>query len=255
MKRGKKKGRVTDPPYLALKSKLAFPVSCFAFVVEVRSNEFSPGMFHTLLDYFQGSALSLWGPFLILILCGLGLPVPEDIVLVAAGALGVIEERPWLQVSAVMYGGVMAGDSIVFLAGRHLGWRLLDSKWFQRLLPPAKQSRVRDLFDKYGSFVLFVGRFLPGLRSPIFLTAGSMKVRYWKFFLFDGLAALISVPVFVWLGHWLWLEFGEDLSELNRMIHRTHSLGLLMALTIVVLGLLVLWYQVRRKRAAKASDV
>ncbi|HRG55305.1 MAG TPA: hypothetical protein PLG56_04645 [Lacunisphaera sp.] len=50
-------------------------------------------MFETLLKYFEGSPLSLWGPFLILILCGLGLPVPEDIVLVAAGALGEIDGR------------------------------------------------------------------------------------------------------------------------------------------------------------------
>lgn len=212
-------------------------------------------MFHTLLDTFQGSDLSLWGPFFILLLCGLGLPVPEDIVLVSAGALGVIDERPWMQVSGVMYAGVMLGDSIIFLAGRHLGWRLLDSKWFQRILPPAKQSRVRELFDKYGSLVLFVGRFLPGLRTPIFLTAGSMKVKYLTFFFFDGLAALVSVPVFVWLGHWLWTEFGEDLAQLNRMLGRTHSFGLVIALVIVGAGLSILWYRMKRKRAANPPPV
>ncbi|HQY06958.1 MAG TPA: hypothetical protein PLQ52_12925 [Lacunisphaera sp.] len=60
-------------------------------------------MFETLLKYFEGSPLSLWGPFLVLILCGLGLPVPEDIVLVAAGALGEIDGRRWIEVSALMY--------------------------------------------------------------------------------------------------------------------------------------------------------
>ena len=67
-------------------------------------------MFETLLDAFQGSPLALWGPLVLLLLCGLGLPVPEDIVLIAAGALGEMEGRSWLQVSVVMYLGVIGGD-------------------------------------------------------------------------------------------------------------------------------------------------
>ena len=67
-------------------------------------------MLETLLDQFQGTPLSLWGPFAVLLLCGLGLPIPEDIVLIAAGALGVLDERSWIYVSAIMYAGVMGGD-------------------------------------------------------------------------------------------------------------------------------------------------
>ena len=122
-------------------------------------------MFETLLKYFEGSPLSLWGPFLILILCGLGLPVPEDIVLVAAGALGEIDGRTWMEVSALMYVGVMLGDSTIFFAGRFFGTRLRTSRWFQRYFSVKKQGKVEDLFDRYHSWVLFVGRFLPGLRA------------------------------------------------------------------------------------------
>ena len=50
-------------------------------------------MFETLLNFFQNSPLSLWGPFIVLLLCGLGLPIPEDIVLVTAGVLGQIDGR------------------------------------------------------------------------------------------------------------------------------------------------------------------
>ena len=49
-------------------------------------------MLETLLKYFEGSPLSLWGPFFLLLLCGLGLPIPEDIVLLAAGALMVAHD-------------------------------------------------------------------------------------------------------------------------------------------------------------------
>lgn len=204
-------------------------------------------MLETLLDQFQGTPLSLWGPFTVLLLCGLGLPVPEDIVLIAAGALGVLDERPWIEVSALMYAGVMGGDSIIFLAGRFFGGRLRATPWFQKIFPSAKQDKVEVLFERHGSTGMFLGRFLPGLRAPIFFTAGSMKVSYFKFLCFDGFAALISVPFFVWLGHWLWMTFQDDIEQLNRTLDVTHSFSR----WIVVLAALAcagLWFWSRRMK-------
>jgi membrane protein DedA with SNARE-associated domain len=211
-------------------------------------------MFETLLKHFQDSPLSVWGPFFMLLLCGLGLPVPEDIVLVAAGALGHMDGRSWLEVCGLMYAGVMAGDSIIFLAGRFLGQRLLAARWFQRYLSTGKQAKVEAQFERFGSMVLFVGRFLPGLRAPIFFTAGSLRVRYWKFLLFDGLAALISVPFFVWLGHWLWGNFQDDIAQLDNALKQTHSYSLLVAALGGAVLLLVILVQARRRQAARDWD-
>ncbi len=206
-------------------------------------------MFETLIRYFQGSPLALWGPFGVLILCGLGLPLPEDVVLISAGALGQIDGRSWLSVSGVMYAGVMIGDSTIFLTGRYLGQRLLATHWFQRYLSPAKQERVEAYFHRFGSMVLFVARFLPGLRAPVFFTAGSMKVRYWKFLFFDGLAALISVPFFVWLGHWLWAEFHDDLEQLDRVLARSQSYTLLVSGALVAIVIVAIVVRIRRRRS------
>ena len=154
-------------------------------------------MFEALLDYFQASPLSLWGPFIALLLCGVGLPVPEDLVLVTAGVLGSMDGRHWTVVSVCMYAGVVGGDSLIFFAGRRYGRRFLAWAWFQRIFPPAKHAKVEGLFERHGTTGLFIGRFLPGLRAPLFFTAGLMKVPYVKFLCMDGLAALLSVPVFV----------------------------------------------------------
>jgi membrane protein DedA with SNARE-associated domain len=207
-------------------------------------------MFETLLKHFQGSPLSLWGPFFVLLLCGLGLPVPEDVVLVTAGALGEIDGRTWTEVSLLMYAGVMLGDSTIFFAGWYYGTKLRGARWFQRYFSAKKQAKVENLFDRYHTWVLFVGRFLPGLRAPIFFTAGSTRVKFWKFFLFDGLAALISVPFFVWLGHWLWAKFKDDIVQLDRALSRTHAYSLMVALVValvVALAGIRLW---RRHRAS-----
>jgi membrane protein DedA with SNARE-associated domain len=154
--------------------------------------------------------------------------------LLVAGAMGVMDGYSWVEVSVLMYAGVMIGDSTIFFAGRFFGGKLRQAAWFQRYFSSAKQAKVERLFDHYHSFVLFFGRFLPGLRAPIFFTAGSMKVRYWKFFLFDGFAALVSVPFFVWLGHWLWLKFQDDIVALERALSQTKAYTLLVPLVIGV---------------------
>jgi membrane protein DedA with SNARE-associated domain len=205
-------------------------------------------MLEHLLEYFQGTPLSLWGPFILLLLCGLGLPMPEDIVLIAAGMLGVIDGHSWIKVSAFMYMGVLAGDTMIFFAGRRYGTRLLGTAWFQRIFPASKQARVEELFAKHGTTGLFIGRFLPGLRAPIFFSAGSLKVSLVKFLLMDGLAALVSVPVFVWLGHWLWVKFADDFAQLEHALKRTHTFTLWGTLLIVVLLVTAVWLWKRRDR-------
>lgn len=207
-------------------------------------------MFETLLKHFQDSPLSLWGPFFVLVLCGLGLPIPEDIVLVSAGALAEMEGRGWIEASIVMYAGVMLGDSTIFFAGRYFGVRLRTARWFQKIFSEKKQAKVEMLFERYHSMVLFVGRFLPGLRAPIFFTAGSTRVSYWKFFFFDGLAAIISVPFFVWLGHWLWAKFKDDISELERVLSRTHSYTIMIASIILLVVVLAVLRLIRKHRAS-----
>jgi membrane protein DedA with SNARE-associated domain len=71
------------------------------------------------------------------------------------------------------------------------------------LLTPRRYALVQAKFSRYGNRLMFVARFLPGLRSPIFLTAGmTRRVSFTRFFLLDGFAALISVPIWVYLGHY-----------------------------------------------------
>ena len=211
-------------------------------------------MLDTLLGYFLGSPLAQWGLFLVLILCGMGLPVPEDLVLITAGILAYEEGGSWTQTSVLMYAGVMAGDSLIFIIGRHFGSRLLAHRWARRMFSPAKQAGIEAKFERYGHMVLFVARFLPGLRAPIFCSAGAMKVPYLRFLLLDGSAALFSVPLFVWLGHWLWDKFHDDVEQLEAALARTHSLSLLVTLAIVTLAIGIAWWLRRRARAENGKS-
>ena len=155
--------------------------------------------------------------FFVLILCGFGIPIPEDVTLVAGGVISGLGYTDVHIMAVVGMAGVLAGDGIMFLLGRHYGDRLLRFTPVARLLNPKRYAQVQQKFDRYGNRVLFVARFLPGLRSPMFLAAGmSRKISFWRWLAMDGLAAALSVPVWVYLG-----DFGaENKDWLLKQIHR-----------------------------------
>ena len=66
---------------------------------------------------------------------------------------------------------------------------------------------MEQLFAAHGQKIVMAARFLPGVRAVTYFTAGSARMPYLRFILWDGFAALVSAPVFVWLG----FHFGEKL--------------------------------------------
>ncbi|MCO6504049.1 MAG: DedA family protein [Snodgrassella sp.] len=181
--------------------------------------------------------------FFVLVICGFGIPIPEDVTLVAGGVIAGLGHANAHIMLAVGMAGVLVGDSLMFVLGKLYGDRILRFKFVQRLLTPARYAQVQDKFSRYGNRVLFVGRFLPGLRAPIFLTAGiSGNVSILKFLIMDTLAALISVPVWVYLG-----EYGaENVDWLMRKVHQFQA-GLYVVIAFGALVLLYYWRQKRRR--------
>jgi membrane protein DedA with SNARE-associated domain len=102
---------------------------------------------------------------------------------------------------------------------------------------------VQEKFHRYGNRVLFIARFLPGMRTTIYLTAGmTHRVSVARFLLLDGSAALISVPFWVYLGF-----IGADNHQwLLKWMHRGQA-SLWTLLGILVLVLLISWWRHRRR--------
>lgn len=205
-------------------------------------------MLESLLGYFQASPLALFGLLAILLLCGIGLPLPEDVVLVTAGLLANSKGHSWISASVVMYVGVVAGDSLAFFVGRHFGMRVLTLRWTLRLFTPEKQRLIGKLFVRYGSFVFFAARFLPGLRAGVFCIAGAMRANYTRFLVFDSAAAVISVPLWVWFGHFLWAKFGDNIGKLTSAVSLAHSYTVLATVSLVAILFLagcLLWRRLK----------
>ncbi|ENW3340760.1 DedA family protein [Neisseria gonorrhoeae] len=179
--------------------------------------------------------------FFVLVICGFGVPIPEDLTLVTGGVIsGMGYTNPHIMFAVGML-GVLAGDGVMFAAGRIWGQKILKFKPIARIMTPKRYAQVQEKFDKYGNWVLFVARFLPGLRTAVFVTAGiSRKVSYLRFLIMDGLAALISVPVWIYLG-----EYGAH--NIDWLMAKMHSLqsGIFIALGVLA-ALAWFWWRKRR---------
>ena len=151
--------------------------------------------------------------FGVLVACGLGVPLPEDISLILGGFLAHKGAASLEGMMFIGFAGILVGDSLIYFAGRRVGSKVgkgNPSGFFSRVVTPEKRAKVEHLFVKHGQKIVMIARFLPGVRAVTYFTAGSAGMPYWRFILWDGLAALLSAPVFVWLG----FHFGGELEFL-----------------------------------------
>jgi len=184
--------------------------------------------------------------FLILLACGLGVPLPEDISLILGGFLAHKGAANLPIMMVVGFVGILAGDSLIFYFGRRLG-RKVGTKptgFFARIITPEKRAKVEGLFAIHGQKIVMIARFMPGVRAVTYFTAGSVGMPYWRFIFWDGLAALLSAPVFVFLGY----HFGSELDKLIGTLK--DSQYIVMGSLVVLGGAFYLW---RRRKAAKAK--
>ncbi len=171
------------------------------------------------------------GLFVVLLLCGMGLPMPEDVALLAGGYLvhrGIIRYPATLVISLL---GVVAGDNTLFFFGRRIGTGLLAYFGLKRPGSREQLERMQAFMRRHGHLTIFYARFLAGLRALIYLSAGSLGVKPATFLFYDLLGALISVPIVVSLGY----IFGEDLETVVRYIGGVEHLIWVVALLCVAI--------------------
>ena len=215
---------------------------------------------------------------LMLVLCasGMGVPIPEDIPLIYSGYLCNKEHSPLKEVKVgidenhdgkyeryetrphavphlyimMIAGmvGVLGGDSFVFMIGR----RGIDSDNFvarhlRKVMHSKRRQKVEHHFAKHGNLTVFVGRFMPGLRSLVFSMAGMSRMSYLRFMLLDGLAAIASVPLFITIGY----IFADKLNWLFGKIDRIKHILIPCAIVVVAAG--ILFYYLRKYRLLRQA--
>ncbi|ULX45945.1 DedA family protein [Mannheimia haemolytica] len=195
----------------------------------------------TLIEFF--SSYGYWAVFLVLLACGFGVPIPEDITLVSGGVISGLgyTNVHWMLVVSML--GVLVGDSTMYWLGRIYGEKILKFPLIRNVATPERFATVQERFEKQGWKLLFMARFLPGLRAVVYLVSGiTRKVSFVKFLLVDFCAAIISVPIWVYLG-----DYGaSNLDWLKEQVANGQHL-IFAILGIVILFLGWKWYKNKKQ--------
>ena len=189
------------------------------------------------------------GIFLSLVLAGFGFPIPEELPVITAGIMVGHDDSQlrWYVMLPVVIAGVVIGDGLLYGIGRLWGTRVLDLPWVQRhLITPEKRAQIEENLRERGIMILLGARFLPGIRSPIFIIAGSMRVPLGRFLLADGLYAIPGVNLLFWLAYALTDQMLLVYNNMHAVVDRYKPLVVVSVLSAVA-GALVQKYVLSRR--------
>ncbi|MCX7769610.1 MAG: DedA family protein [Proteobacteria bacterium] len=208
-------------------------------------------LFNLILELFsETGTLILILPFFVLILCGLGLPLPEDIVLIFLGFL-IYNGYGNLTFGLFLgYFGIIVGDSIIYLLGKKAGTKILKHKLFSKLLTKERLKKAKRFTIDHGKKTIFIARFLPGLRAAVFFSCGILKFKYRTFFIMDSVAALLSAPIFVILGYY----FGDKIDYIIHIIKRIDRMVIILLISIILIVYLLKKYYNRKSKSSGEND-
>jgi membrane protein DedA with SNARE-associated domain len=183
------------------------------------------------------------GLFVLLILGTLGLPFPEDGILLLSGVLtahGIIRPLPAF---FVVYTGLLMTDFLLYSAGKKYGRRIVEHKRFQKILTVRRLTKLEEIFKRWGALVIFLGRHLLGVRAQIFLAAGVMRMSWKKFLIVDAASALLTIILWGGLGYW----GGNNIQALRKEI--TSIEQMVIVILAILVGSIFLFRYFKRRRA------
>src|SRR5512144_3113630 len=152
---------------------------------------------------------SYFGVFFLLFLGAFGPSPPEEFVLLIAGFLVFRGVARFPFMIGAELGGILISDLILYSFGYFFGKNLDKHRFLKKIFPPHRVARIRESFHKNRYRLIFLARYLYGLRPVVFFTAGGSKMRLVPFVLCDLGASLINCVVWTAIG----LYFGDRIED------------------------------------------
>ena len=187
------------------------------------------------------------GILVTLLLGSLGVPIPEEVPVVAAGVLSREGLARWWVALPICVLGVLTGDMVLYWVGRRWGERVLGWRVVRLVLTPPRAEWLQAAYREHAMKTIAMARHVTGLRAAAFLTAGIARVPFWKFTLADTAAAIVSVPLAFGLAYFFTHQVAAILADAYRVERWLALVGLAM-----VAGGLVVYAARWNRRVPKA---
>lgn len=145
------------------------------------------------------------GVFLLITIENVFPPIPSELILTFGGFMTISSSMQiWGVIIAATLGSLL-GAIILYILGSALNadrLEILISSRLGRILRLKKDDikKSGNWFIRYGNKAIFLGRFVPIVRSLISIPAGMSKMNMKKFLLLTTLGTLIWNAVLVYLG-------------------------------------------------------
>ncbi len=183
------------------------------------------------------------GITLILILGGLGLPIPEEAPIMVAAILTRNGQMSAVPALASCMTGVLLGDFVVYLLGYFYGEKVLSFPLTRRFLTRQREAQIKGYFHRHGFRILVSGRLVPGFRTAAYLTAGILKLPMLRLLLTDLIAATLSTSIMFGLGYLFANTIQKGIHEIQQW--------LALLLVVGVAGWLLYRYERARRDAGR----
>jgi membrane protein DedA with SNARE-associated domain len=188
-----------------------------------------------------------WAIMIIFILCGVGLHLSEDLILIPAGVLIAHGQLDLTETLVAAYVGLVIGDVMWIAMCRRFGTRMVHSRWFKRIIHPRRLLEAKHQMELKGIMVVVLARFIPGTRTPVITMAGILHMKWWKLLVVEFTTCAITVPLQVGLGYLAAIGMGEAKSTGEFIIKLV-----VITAVFVLAGVVLHWWITSRKRKGRA---
>jgi undecaprenyl-diphosphatase len=162
---------------------------------------------------------------------GAGLVVPGETLVILGGFYARVGDL-WLPlVMFIVVVCAIAGDNVGYLIGRRYGRRFLDRHGKKLFVTPARVEVAERYYEEHGGKTVFLGRFVPVVRSVGFIVAGAAHMEWRRFIVYDVAGAAIWGIGHTLLGYFLGASYERWEKYLTPV-----GLGILVILLVTIGG-------------------
>jgi membrane protein DedA with SNARE-associated domain len=185
------------------------------------------------------------GLFAALVLGNMALPVGTEVILPIAGALTATGHLNNLGLTVVVsLAGELVGGTIGYAIGRYGGVPLIERYGKYVHFTHERLLVVHRFFERWGTFAVFICRFLPVLRGVVAIPAGIAEMNLALFYLWTLLGSFVFCTSLILLGNAL----GAHLATVLPLLHRGAYLALGLAIVVAIAAVVV----IRARRPIRA---
>lgn len=177
----------------------------------------------------------------------IGVPVPAEPTLVAAGSLAARGRLSVAGIAAAAFVATLVADLTWFAVGKRYGMRALHFAFRLSPSPEKHLNQTERLFSRWGPAAFALAKFIPGLPMAGPVLAGGLGTTLRVFLFYDLLAMGLWAGAFTGLG----MVFERDVDRALRGLDRLGGWGLLLGIAIAAVVVLHRWLSLRASSATK----